>query len=90
MINHIIYQYTMAKIYVACGWRYVFYHDVILRLRDAGYEVYDFRNSPYGNGVFHYRDDFFHLIWPQNFSLRKRKNFDNLQIISGELCHATD
>lgn len=59
MINHIIYQYTMAKIYVACSWRYVFYHDVILRLRDAGYEVYDFRNPPYGKGVFHYRDDFF-------------------------------
>lgn len=49
----------MAKIYVAYSWRYVFYHDVILRLRDAGYEVYDFLNPPYGKGVFHYHDDFF-------------------------------
>ena len=35
---------TNHKIYVASSWRNVFYPDVVSALREAGHEVYDFRN----------------------------------------------
>ena len=34
----------MAKIYVASSWRNVYYPEVVTRLREAGHEVYNFRN----------------------------------------------
>ncbi|MBO4656593.1 MAG: hypothetical protein J5639_02350 [Bacteroidales bacterium] len=41
----------MARIYVASSWRNAYYPDVVVRLRQAGHEVYDFRNPPHcGNG----------------------------------------
>ena len=36
------------KIYVASSWRNAFYPDVVKALREAGHEVYDFRNPPTG------------------------------------------
>ena len=46
----------MAKIYVASSWRNQHYTDVVNRLREAGHEVYDFRNPPKGTGGFHWSD----------------------------------
>lgn len=46
----------MAKIYVASSWRNQYYSDVVNRLREAGHEVYDFRNPPQGTGGFHWFD----------------------------------
>ena len=46
----------MAKIYVASSWRNQYYSDVVDRLREAGHEVYDFRNPPQGTGGFHWSD----------------------------------
>lgn len=34
------------KIYVASSWRNVYYPSVVSALRDAGHDVYDFRNPP--------------------------------------------
>ena len=34
------------KIYVASSWRNEYYPEVVARLREAGHEVYDFRNPP--------------------------------------------
>ena len=42
----------MVKIYVASSWRNKFYPDVVIKLREAGHEVYDFRNPPHGHGGF--------------------------------------
>lgn len=42
----------MAKIYVASSWRNQWQPETVKRLRDAGHEVYDFRNPPHGNGGF--------------------------------------
>ena len=38
------------KIYVASSWRNTYYPQVVETLRQAGYEVYDFRNPPTGEG----------------------------------------
>ena len=46
----------MAKIYVASSWRNKYYPDVVTRLREAGHEVYDFRNPPHGGAGFHWTD----------------------------------
>ena len=46
----------MAKIYVASSWRNQFYPSVVTRLREAGHEVYDFRNPPHGGAGFHWTD----------------------------------
>ena len=46
----------MAKIYVASSWRNTFYPDVVARLREAGHQVYDFRNPPHGGNGFHWTD----------------------------------
>lgn len=46
----------MAKIYVASSWRNQYYSEVVTRLREAGHEVYDFRNPPHGGNGFHWTD----------------------------------
>ena len=40
------------KIYVASSWRNEYYPDIVVRLREAGHEVYDFRNPPSGDEGF--------------------------------------
>lgn len=42
------------KIYVASSWRNEFYPEVVERLREAGFDVYDFRNPPSGDEGFHW------------------------------------
>ena len=37
------------KIYVASSWRNEYYHEVVEKLREAGHEMYDFRNPPSGD-----------------------------------------
>ena len=46
----------MARIYVASSWRNQYFPDVVTRLREAGHEVYDFRNPPHGGTGFHWTD----------------------------------
>lgn len=46
----------MAKIYVASSWRNNYYPEVVSRLREAGHEVYDFRNPPHGGNGFRWTD----------------------------------
>lgn len=46
----------MAKIYVASSWRNLHYPEVVKTLRDAGHEVYDFRNPPHGKGGFFWKN----------------------------------
>jgi hypothetical protein len=36
------------KIYVASSWRNEYYPEVVAKLREAGHDVYDFRNPPSG------------------------------------------
>ncbi len=43
---------TTHKIYVASSWRNVHYNDVVRALREAGHDVYDFRNPPSGDEGF--------------------------------------
>ena len=40
------------KIYVASSWRNKYYPDVVAKLREAGHDVYDFRNPPSGDPGF--------------------------------------
>ena len=40
------------KIYVASSWRNEYYPEVVRALREAGYDIYDFRNPPSGEGGF--------------------------------------
>ena len=40
------------KIYVASSWRNEYYPEVVTKLRDAGHDVYDFRNPPSGDPGF--------------------------------------
>ncbi|MEE1080897.1 MAG: hypothetical protein U0L19_07250 [Bacteroidales bacterium] len=40
------------KIYVASSWRNEFYPEVVETLREAGHDVYDFRNPPSGDDGF--------------------------------------
>lgn len=46
----------MARVYVASSWRNTYYPEVVTRLREAGHEVYDFRNPPHGGSGFHWTD----------------------------------
>jgi hypothetical protein len=46
----------MSKIYVASSWRNLYYPEVVKRLREAGHEVYDFRNPPQGGHGFRWTD----------------------------------
>ena len=47
---------TMAKIYVASSWRNKYFPEVVIALREAGHEVYDFRNPPHGGNGFRWTD----------------------------------
>lgn len=42
------------KIYVASSWRNPHQPRVVATLREAGHEVYDFKNPPHGQGGFHW------------------------------------
>ena len=46
----------MARVYVASSWRNPYFPEVVNRLREAGHEVYDFRNPPHGGAGFHWTD----------------------------------
>ena len=46
----------MARIYVASSWRNAYFPEVVRRLREAGHEVYDFRNPPQGGHGFRWTD----------------------------------
>ena len=46
----------MARIYVASSWRNPYYPEVVKTLREAGHEVYDFRNPPHGGNGFRWTD----------------------------------
>ena len=46
----------MARIYVASSWRNLYFPDVVKCLREAGHEVYDFRNPPHGGNGFRWTD----------------------------------
>ena len=43
MCNFVVMK---RKIYVASSWRNEYYPEVVRQLREAGHEVYDFRNPP--------------------------------------------
>ena len=43
-------------IYVASSWRNTYYPEVVRALRNAGHEVYDFRNPEQNPGGFHWED----------------------------------
>ena len=47
---------VMARVYVASSWRNQYFPEVVKRLREAGHEVYDFRNPPHGGAGFHWTD----------------------------------
>ena len=61
----------MAKhrIYVASSWRNEFCPEVVVALRAAGHEVYDFLNPPSGDGGFYWMDvDPNYMDWsPQEY-----------------------
>lgn len=40
------------KLYIASSWRNEYYPEVVSKLREAGFDVYDFRNPPSGEGGF--------------------------------------
>lgn len=44
----------MTRIYVASSWRNEYYPEVVKKLRDSGFDVYDFRNPPSGDEGFHW------------------------------------
>jgi len=46
----------MRKIYVASSWRCEYQPSVVMLLRAAGHEVYDFRNPAEGNHGFHWSE----------------------------------
>ena len=43
-------------IYIASSWRNKYYPEVVKRLRQEGFPVYDFRNPPHGGNGFHWTD----------------------------------
>lgn len=43
-------------IYVASSWRNPYYEEVVKRLREQGFKMYDFRNPPHGGTGFHWTD----------------------------------
>lgn len=46
----------MARVYVASSWRNSYQPQVVRSLREAGHEVFDFRNPPHGRGGFRWSD----------------------------------
>ena len=72
----------MTRIYVASSWRNEYYPEVVQKLRDSGFDVYDFRNPPSGDEGFHwcnvsdkwldwtpeeYRDNLMHALAERQF-----------------------
>ena len=47
-----IFALMKHKIYVASSWRNGYYPKVVEKLREAGHDVYDFRNPPSGDPGF--------------------------------------
>jgi hypothetical protein len=45
-----------VKIYVASSWRNDYQPEVVRELREAGHEVYDFKNPKEGDHGFHWKD----------------------------------
>ena len=43
---------STKSIYVASSWRNEYYPEVVVKLREAGFDVYDFRNPPSGDPGF--------------------------------------
>ena len=43
-------------LYIASSWRNTYYPEVVTALRNAGHDVYDFRNPPSGDPGFHWTD----------------------------------
>ena len=51
--NNAIGKNIMKKnIYVASSWRNEYYPEVVAKLREAGHDVFDFRNPPSGDPGF--------------------------------------
>ena len=54
-----------VSIYVASSWRNKYYPEVVLRLREEGFRVYDFRNPPSGDQGFKWGSiDPDYMDWP--------------------------
>ena len=51
-IKDILIEKRKKNIYVASSWRNDYYPEVVEKLREAGHEVYDFRNPPSGDPGF--------------------------------------
>lgn len=75
---------SLHNIYVASSWRNEFYTEVVSKLREAGHEVYDFRNPPSGdNGFWWDSIDSHYMDWtPEKYREmlmhpRATKQFDN-------------
>ena len=53
------------KFYVASSWRNQYYPETVSRLREAGFDVYDFRNPPAGEGFIWSKvaDNYIDCIW---------------------------
>ena len=82
------------KIYVASSWRNEFYPEVLEALRNAGHDVYDFRNPPSGDGGFKWSNvDPNYMEWtPQEYrqhltSKQAERQFQN-DIEAMESCDA--
>ena len=57
--------YIRYKIYVASSWRNEYYPEVVKVLREAGHDVYDFRNPPSSDGGFKWSNvDPNYMEWP--------------------------
>lgn len=75
---------SLHNIYVASSWQNKSYTEVVSKLRDAGHEVYDFRNPPSGdNGFWWDSIDSHYMDWtPEKYREmlmhpRATKQFDN-------------
>ena len=51
-----VFKRRGQNIYVASSWRNRYFPEVVKALRDAGHNVYDFRNPPSGEEGFHWTD----------------------------------
>lgn len=59
------YTNMPLSIYVASSWRNEYYSTVVELLREAGHDVYDFRNPPSGDPGFKWKSiDSDYLDWP--------------------------
>ena len=52
MVQEVKTTVKIKKIYVASSWRNEHYTEVVEKLREAGFDVYDFRNPPSGDPGF--------------------------------------